>query len=125
MFSASWPFIKLTVFDERIEIQRPSLSGISTSTYTWDEIHSVRRLRIMPLIAEGVYIAPKHEDWFVFWCLSKSTSSKIVQVCQDRGVKITESLPQSIFLLSVLIWIGILVPLIVILAGCMTGFWFE
>lgn len=68
-FSASWPFVGFSIYEDRIEVQRPSLSGSAVESFKWNDIKYVKRILVMPFVIDGIYIAPiKPEDytWFIF-----------------------------------------------------------
>lgn len=65
--SFSWPFARLNVFEDRLEIK---LLGFIPFRRIWKtDIKSLRRLMIIPLFFEGVLISKEHViplSWIIF-----------------------------------------------------------
>lgn len=118
-FSATWPFVLLSMYEDRLEIQRPSLSGTATEVLAWNDIRYAKRLLIVPFIADGVYVVPNDPattSFTVFWSLSGKKCEKILSILQEHGVSSAGSFSSYVYVLRIFTWalLGVIVLSIIL-----------
>lgn len=104
IYSLSWPFVGLKLSEDRLEVQYPSLTGITTKVLKWEEISYAKRFVIIPFLADGIEVVPKNSfgSFFVFWGFS---NDKIMSILLEHGVSNSGPESKSISALRFIPWV--------------------
>lgn len=81
--SATWPFSSISIFQDKVILK----VGWITSELDFSDIVDVKRLLILPFIADGVRIVHKKEgvpSWLVFWSLRNAKKIKLSILSQKN-----------------------------------------
>ncbi len=79
--SGTWPFARIQVLDEQVIFT----VGWVKFELTYSEIKEVKRIFILPFIADGVRIIHTKSDtpkWLVFWSLRNA--KKVIELIQAQ-----------------------------------------
>lgn len=114
MLQGSWPFAKLEIYDDRLEFSLLS----ATKILAWSEIDYVRRLLILPFMADGILIVPKDRKprLLIFWALTGA--GKILSLLEAKGINTRAKYTKDILPLVFLAYL----PIPIIIFFLLTGF---
>lgn len=85
LIQASWPFSRLELYDDHLVFR----VAAATKPLQWADVQYARRLRVVPLLADGVAIVPKdgQPTVMIFW--SFTGASEIIEFLRSKGVDTT------------------------------------